>query len=111
MSENEDDSSINLDHLEFDGLSSLQIDAASMHEIFTALHGAGFTEDQALRLTAYLIVEGDGPSAPQPDVHEPEGMEVVFTFDPDLVDDDEEYEDDEDYDDEDYDEFEDPKEE
>lgn len=108
MSENEDDSSINLDHLEFDGLSSLQIDAASMHEIFTALHGAGFTEDQALRLTAYLIVEGDAPSTPQPDVEPQDGMEIVFTFDPDTSDDDEEYED-EDYDDEDYDEFEDPK--
>lgn len=107
MSQSNDDSETNLDHLEFDGLSSLQIDAASMHEIFTALHEAGFTEDQALRLTAFLIVEGDAPSAPQPDVVAPDGFEIEFTFTGDL-DDDEEYEE-LDEDDEDYDEFEEDK--
>jgi hypothetical protein len=56
MSKEDDD---NLDHLEFDGLSPLEQDAANMHEMFVALQGAGFTERQALQLVAFLIDRSD----------------------------------------------------
>jgi len=56
VSKKDDD---NLDHLEFDGLSPLEQDAANMHEMFVALQGAGFTERQALQLVAFLIDRSD----------------------------------------------------
>ena len=37
------------------GLSELEATAAQMHEVFTAFLGAGFSEDQALKLCAILI--------------------------------------------------------
>jgi hypothetical protein len=38
-------------------ISPLQQAASSAHEMFTTMVGAGFTEDQALRLIAYWLVE------------------------------------------------------
>jgi hypothetical protein len=46
---------INLDHLEFDSLSPLEVDAANMHELFGALVKAGFTENQALKLVLLVM--------------------------------------------------------
>lgn len=80
MSEESQGGEVNLDHLEFNGLSPLAQDAASMHEIFLALCGAGFTEQQALTLTALLTDGGSG--RPQQDVDDgPEFVQIEFTFD------------------------------
>lgn len=37
-------------------LSQLALAAISLHEIFTSYLSAGFTEDQALRLLAYITL-------------------------------------------------------
>jgi hypothetical protein len=70
----------NLDHLEFDSLSPLQQDAANMHEMFSALLSAGFTEYQGLLLTSFLTQELGSVISYEP------GDEVEFTFDPTLED-------------------------
>jgi hypothetical protein len=54
MSE-ENNEDINLDHLEFESLSPLEVDAANMHELFMALCKAGFTENQALKLVVLVM--------------------------------------------------------
>ncbi len=41
------------------GLSSLDQDAAHMHELFKSLMKAGFKERQAIRLVALIITEHD----------------------------------------------------
>ena len=41
------------------GMSSLDEDAAQMHELFKSLVKAGFREKQALRLVALIITEHD----------------------------------------------------
>lgn len=41
------------------GLSSLDQDAAHMHELFRSLMKAGFKERQAIRLVALIITEHD----------------------------------------------------
>lgn len=37
------------------GISTLDADAAQMHEMFTSLRKAGFTEGQAIHLVALLV--------------------------------------------------------
>jgi hypothetical protein len=51
----DDNSNDDLAHLEFDGLSPLEEEAANMHEMFLALTKAGFNEKQALQLIALMI--------------------------------------------------------
>lgn len=96
MSKENDDKETNLDHLEYDGLSPLEQDAASMHEIFLALTGAGFSEDQGLRLTAYLADTGSSSvvSVTFEDSDEDEedfddDGEIVFDWNPELTDEEE----------------------
>ena len=43
------------EQFEEQGLSDLEATAAQMHEVFCSFLGAGFTEDQALKLCAYLL--------------------------------------------------------
>lgn len=50
-----DDSNDDLAHLEFDGLSPLEEEAANMHEMFLALTKAGFLEKQALQLIVMML--------------------------------------------------------
>lgn len=53
-------SSIDFNQLEVElGMSSLDEDAAQMHELFKSLIKAGFREKQALRLVALIITEHD----------------------------------------------------
>lgn len=46
-----------LESLGLASLTYLEQDAIQMHEVFTSLTFAGFTESQALRLTAYILTE------------------------------------------------------
>jgi hypothetical protein len=78
--DNEEKDQDNLDHLEFEGMTPLQQDAANMHEMFSALLGAGFTEYQGLLLTSFLTQELGSVISYEP------GDEVEFTFDPTLED-------------------------
>lgn len=43
------------EQFEEQGLSDLEATAAQMHEVFCSFIGAGFTEDQALKLVAILL--------------------------------------------------------
>ncbi len=55
-----DESAIDFGRLEQElGISSLDEDAAQMHELFKALVRAGFRERQALTLVALIISEHD----------------------------------------------------
>jgi hypothetical protein len=87
MSKENDDKETNLDHLEYDGLSPLEQDAAGMHEIFLALTGAGFSEDQGLRLTAYLSDPGSVSVVSMS--FEDDENEIAFDWDPELTDEEE----------------------
>jgi|694.fasta_scaffold00884_25 hypothetical protein len=52
--------SVDFNQLEIElGMSSLDEDAAQMHELFKSLVKAGFRERQALRLVALIITEHD----------------------------------------------------
>lgn len=73
MSEDKQNNNDDLSHLEFNGMSPLEQDAANMHEMFLALSKAGFTESQALQLIALLL--------DRPDVET-----VHFHFDGDMSD-------------------------
>jgi hypothetical protein len=71
----------NLDDLEFEGMTPLDQDAATMHEMFESLQRAGFTERQALQLVAFLVEEsGNG------------GAQIQFMADPNMFPDDEDNE-------------------
>jgi hypothetical protein len=52
---NQDDNS--LAHLDFEGPTPLEQDAAQMHEMFKSLIKVGFEERQALQLIAFLMAE------------------------------------------------------
>ena len=43
------------EQFEQEGLSELDATATQMHEVFCSFTGAGFTEDQALKLCAILL--------------------------------------------------------
>jgi hypothetical protein len=47
-----------LEELTSSSLTSLQMDALYMHELFITFMSAGFSEQQALRLTSYFFMEG-----------------------------------------------------
>jgi hypothetical protein len=89
MSKENEDKETNLDHLEYDGLSPLEQDAASMHELFLALTGTGFTEDQGLRLTAYLADSGSTTtvSITDSEFFDDDEDTIVFEWNPELTDD------------------------
>lgn len=75
MSKSEDP---NFDQFEKEiGISVLDQDATQMHELFLSLVKAGFKERQALTLVAMIVNESSQE-------------EIIFTMDPDLLDEDEE---------------------
>lgn len=94
MDENEqeeDSFPIRLEDLGLAVPTYLEQEAIYMHEIFASLCMAGFTETQALRLTAMIATDGQPPSQP---VDISQQAEFSFEFDEDG----EEYDEDEDED-------------
>lgn len=47
-----------------DPLGPLVAAAVTMHSLFVAYRDAGFTEDQALRLVAYVVASAQAPANP-----------------------------------------------
>lgn len=67
---NEEGAEVTIESLGLASLTYLEQDAIQMHEVFTSLMFAGFSETQALRLTAYILTEAQ-PSASY-------GVDVTF---------------------------------